>query len=450
MEPVFNLGGQTGGGMTGNPCGRMNGCRSKEFEKEIITMKKTDYRRTKRTCYFANVAMSSVFSLPPLLFATFREQYGISYTLLGTLVLVNFCTQLGIDLIFSFFSRYFNIHKTIRLMPLVTAAGLCVYALIPLLFPEHAYTGLVAGTFLFSVAAGLGEVLVSPTIAALPSDTPDKDMSMLHALYGYGVVGVVLVSTLFLRFVGNEYWMYLTFFWALLPVIASVLFMISPLPDVNMKQSGSRPAGSKHRTKGLLLCMACIFLGACAENTMTNWISVYAEKALRIPKIWGDIFGMSLFAGVLALTRTAYAKYGKNIFRVLTVSMAAAVVCYLTVGLSSNAFLSLAACVAVGISTAMLWPGTLILMEEKIPSAGVAAYALMAAGGDLGASVAPQALGIAVDKISLTEWAGTFGASLSLTPEQVGFKAGMLMAAIFPVLGIALLAYMKRYFGRRE
>lgn len=359
--------------MTGNPCGCMKGCRSKEFEKEIITMKKTDYRRTKRTCYFANVAMSSVFSLPPLLFATFREQYGISYTLLGTLVLVNFCTQLGIDLIFSFFSRYFNIHKTIRLMPLVTAAGLCVYALIPMLFPEHAYTGLVAGTFLFSVAAGLGEVLVSPTIAALPSDTPDKDMSMLHALYGYGVVGVVIVSTLFLRFVGNEYWMYLTFFWALLPVIASVQFMVSPLPDVNMEQSGSRPAGSKHRTKGLLLCMACIFLGACAENTMTNWISVYAEKALGIPKIWGDIFGMSLFAGVLALTRTAYAKYGKNIFRVLTVSMAAAVVCYLTVGLSSNAFLSLAACVAVGISTAMLWPGTLILMEEKIPSAGVAA-----------------------------------------------------------------------------
>lgn len=126
---------------------------------------------------------------------------------------------------------------------------------------------------------------------------------------------------------------------------------------------------------------------------MTNWISVYAEKALGIPKIWGDIFGMSLFAGVLALTRTAYAKYGKNIFRVLTVSMAAAVVCYLTVGLSSNAFLSLAACVAVGISTAMLWPGTLILMEEKIPSAGVAAYALMAAGGDLGASVAPPGPG---------------------------------------------------------
>ena len=146
--------------------------------------------------------------------------------------------------------------------------------------------GLVAGTFLFSVAAGLGEVLVSPVIAALPSDTPDKDMSMLHALYGYG----------------------------------------------------------------------------------------------------------------LALTRTIYAKYGKNIFKILTISMWGAVVCYLTVGLSSNGALSLAACAAVGICTAMLWPGTLIFMEEKIPAAGVAAYALM--------------------------------------------------AAVFPALGILLLAYMKTYFGK--
>lgn len=252
-----------------------------------MTMEKTDYKRTKLVCYFANLAMSSVFSLPPMLFATFRELYGISYTLLGTLVLVNFCTQLGIDLVFSFFSRYFNIHKTIRLMPLVTTMGLCIYALVPMLFPRYAYIGLIAGTFLFSVAAGLGEVLVSPTVAAIPSDTPDKDMSMLHALYGYGFVGVVLISTLFLQFVGKEYWMYLTFFWAALPVIASLLLLRTPLPDMDREQSASRAAGSKHRTKGLLLCMACIFLGACAENTMSNWISVYAENALRIPKVWG-------------------------------------------------------------------------------------------------------------------------------------------------------------------
>lgn len=411
-------------------------------------MDKLNYKRTKNACYFTYLAMSSVFALPPLLFATFREIYGISYTLLGTLVLVNFFTQLAIDLVFSFFSKHFNIHKIFRFMPFVTALGLCVYATIPTLFPQHAYTGLFIGTIIFSVAAGLAEVLVSPTIAALPSSTTDKDLSVLHSLYGYGFVSVVVISTLFLKFLGNKYWALLVFLWAVLPVVSSIVLMISPLPPMNMEGTSEKSAKNKQRTKGMALCVLCIFLGACAENTMSNWISVYAETVLDIPKVWGDILGMSLFAALLAVTRTVYAKYGKNIFKTLFISMSGAVVCYLAIAVSSNAAFSLAACVAVGICTSMLWPGTLILMEEKIPAIGVAAYALMASGGDLGASVAPQALGVIVDNIALTEWAKTLGNSMSLTPEQVGFKVGMLLAAIFPILGVILLLYMKRFFEK--
>lgn len=134
------------------------------------------YAKTRKTCYYTYLAMSSVFCLPPMLFVTFREMYGISYTLLGTLVLINFCTQLTIDLIFSFFSRYFNIKKTIRVMPLLTAVGLAVYAIVPTLLPQYAYAGLVVGTVIFSVAAGLCEVLLSPLVAAMPSENPDRDM----------------------------------------------------------------------------------------------------------------------------------------------------------------------------------------------------------------------------------------------------------------------------------
>lgn len=412
-------------------------------------MKKFDYKTTKHTCYYTYLSMASVFSLPPLLFATFREMYNISYTLLGTLVLINFTTQLGIDLIFSFFSKHFNIHKTIRIMPLLTALGLLIYAVIPTLFEDYAYIGLLTGTFIFSVAAGLGEVLVSPTVAALPSDTPDKDMSILHSLYGYGFVGVALISTLFLKFVGNQYWMYLTMFFAILPIIASALLFRVPLPDMNMNQADAKVKRSKYRTKGLILCIMCIFLGACAENTMSNWISVYTENALKMPKLLGDIFGICLFATLLALTRTLYGKFGKNISKTLMISMIGAVVCYVMVALSQNAVLSLVGCVLIGICTSMLWPGTLILMEEKVPNVGVAAYALMAAGGDFGASFAPQTLGVLVDKISLTDWANTLGEKLSLTGEQIAFKAGMLAAAVFPLLGIGLLIYMKKHFKKQ-
>lgn len=163
-----------------------------------------NFTRTKRACYYTYLAMSSIFSLPPLLFVTFREMYGISYTLLGTLVLINFCTQLVIDLVFTFFSKYFNIKLTIKIMPLLTSLGLTLYALVSTFFPQYAYAGFVAGTVIFSVAAGLCEVLLSPLVAAIPSATPEKDMSMLHSLYAYGVVTVVLVSTLFLKAFGTH------------------------------------------------------------------------------------------------------------------------------------------------------------------------------------------------------------------------------------------------------
>ncbi len=413
-------------------------------------MDKIACKRTRRACYFTYIAMSSVFSLPPLLFATFKEAYGISYTLLGTLVLINFCTQLGIDLIFTFFTKHFNIHKTLRFMPILTSLGLLVYAFVPTFLPEYAYVGLVIGTILFSVAAGLAEVLVSPTVAALPSDTPDKDMSMLHSLYGYGLVGVIVISTLFLQFIGNEYWMLLTLFWAVLPLISSFLLFKCKLPQMNIEQGKVERNKSKTRSKTMALCVICIFLGAAAENTMTNWISAYAENALHIPKVWGDIFGMCLFAALLALTRSAYAKFGKNIFRTLTVSMAGAVVCYLVIGLSGSGIVSLIGCILVGVFTAMLWPGTLILMEEKIPAVGVAAYALMAAGGDLGASVAPQMMGVVVDKVSVTQWAAVVAEKFSSTPEDIGFKVGMLFAAVFPIFGLILLAYMKKFFKNQK
>lgn len=407
------------------------------------------FRRTKYACYYAYLSMSSAFCLPPLLFVTLREMYGVSYTLLGTLVLTNFCTQLIIDLIFTFFTKYFNIKKTIRAMPLLTSLGLMIYAVTPTLFPQYAYAGLLMGTIVFSVAAGLCEVLLSPMVAALPSDNPERDMSMLHSLYGYGVVSIVLISTVFLRVFGTRNWMYLTMLLAVLPAVSSVLFHISPIPDMNISHSDGVPAG-KRISGGLVLCVLCIFLGSAAENTMTNWISGYMENALQIPKAVGDVLGMALFAVLLAFTRTAYAKYGRNISSVLLYSMIGATACYLVAGLCPYNAVSMIACVLTGICTSMLWPGTLILMEDKLPGAGVTAYALMAAGGDFGGSVAPQLMGVVVDNVSASSWAARMADALSLSSEQIGMKTGMVVAAIFPLLGIGLLIYIRKYFARRE
>ena len=424
---------------------------SYQFFKIGDKMQTLNFKRTKLACYTAYFTMSSIFCVPPLLFMTFHNLYNISYTLLGTLVLTNFCTQMLVDLIFTMFSKKFNIQKVVRVMPCITSLGLFVYALIPQFFPQYAYIGLVVGTIIFSVSAGLSEVLLSPVIAAIPSDNPQKDMSMLHSLYAFGFFTMVVISTLFLKIFGNENWFYLVLLIGTLPLIAAVMFKISPFPDMTEEASQKKnKEKNKSRTIGLALCVGSIFLGSCAENTMSNWISTYMENALNIDKAFGDILGMAMFAILLGITRITYAKYGKNISKFLLVSMICASVCYLTVSFSNNTILSFVGCVLTGIFTAMLWPGTLILMEEKVKGVGVAAYALMASAGDFGASLAPQLMGIVVDNISVSEFALNMSNTLNLSPEQIGLKVGMLITSIFPILGSILIVFIISYFKKQN
>lgn len=389
-------------------------------------MTNSKFKRTKFACYAAYFTMSSVFCLPPLLFVTFHEMYGVSWTLLGTLVLTNFCTQFAIDLIFTAFSKKFNIQKVIKIMPLITSLGLLLYAILPIAFPKYAYIGLLVGTVIFSVAAGLSEVLLSPTIAAIPSDNPQKDMSMLHSLYAFGVFTVVVIGTLFIKIFGSENWMYLTMFFAALPIIASVLFMISPFPEMSTSVTSANTGKSRKKTIGIALCIGCIFLGSCAENVMSNWISGYMEAQLHIDKAIGDILGMAVFAILLGVTRICYARWGKSICKMLLVGMIGAAACYLVAGISAHTVPAFIACILTGVFTAMLWPGTLIMMEENISGVGVAAYALMAAGGDFGASIAPQLMGIIAD--------------------NSGLQTGMLVSSIFPIVGIVLMLIIVRFF----
>ena len=400
------------------------------------------FARLKGACYTTNIAMSVVANLSPVLFITFRNLYGISYSLLGLLVLINFVTQLTIDLIFSFFSHKFNIAKTVKFTPVLTAVGLLVYALAPVLF-HSVYIGLVIGTVIFSMSGGLAEVLISPVIASIPSKNPEREMSKLHSIYAWGVVGVILVSTLFLLVFGQERWQFLAIAFAVIPICSVVLYAGVQVP---VMQTPERVSGvmAFFKNKWLWVCVFAIFLGGASECAMAQWCSGYIEQALGIPKIWGDIFGVATFSMALGLGRSLYAKFGKNVGKVLFFGAVGATACYLISAFSSVAIVGLIACALTGFFTSMLWPGNLIVSAEKFPKGGVFLYAMMAAGGDLGASIAPQLLGVVTDSVIASECAVGIANSLSLTVEQLGMKAGMCVGALFPLVAIFLYAYIWR------
>ncbi|MBO5355534.1 MAG: MFS transporter [Clostridia bacterium] len=400
-------------------------------------------KRVKLACYTTNVTMAVVGNLSPVLFMTFRSLYGISYSLLGLLVLINFVTQLTIDLIFSFFSYKFNIQKAVKLTPVISVFGLLIYALWPFLLPNHVYVGLVIGTVIFSVSSGFAEVLISPVIAALPSDNPDHEMSKLHSIYAWGVVFVIVVSTLFLLVFGDARWQWLALFFALVPLLAALLFAGAKLPELEKPE---RASGLKaiFSQKALWLCALAIFLGGAAECTMAQWSSGYIETALGIPKVWGDICGVAVFSVMLGLGRTLYAKYGKSAERVLLLGAIGAAICYLTAAIVPVPIVGLLACAFTGFCVSMLWPGSLIVAAERIPTGGVVMYAMMAAGGDFGASVAPQLVGIITDAVSASDFAGNLASKLSLSVEQIGMKCGILIGFLFSLAAIVVYTILVR------
>lgn len=392
------------------------------------------YTRLKIACYTTNVTMGVVSCVPPLLFLTFRSMYSISFSLLGLLVLVGFITQLSVDLIFSFFSHKFNIPKVIKTMPFIAVLGFIFYAFSPFIFKDFVYAGLVIGTIVFSAASGLAEVFISPIIATIPFDDPDREMSKLHSIYAWGVFFVVIFATIFLLVFGNVSWQVLVLILSIIPLVAAFLFLGSEIPEM---QTHERVSGvlSLFKNKWLWLSVAGIFLGGATECTMAQWSSSYLENALGIPKVWGDVFGVAMFAVMLGLGRTLYAKFGKKISRVLFIGAIGAAGCYLVTALCDIPFISLFSCAFTGFCVSMMWPGSLVIASEKFPY-GVFIFALMAAGGDLGASVGPQLIGVITDFVASSEGAAAFASSIGLLPEQLGLKCGMLVGMLFPLCAI--------------
>lgn len=66
-------------------------------------MGKLGVRHTKIACYTGYITQAIIVNFAPLLFVTFNTEYGISLSLIGLMITVNFGVQLLVDLLSSKF-----------------------------------------------------------------------------------------------------------------------------------------------------------------------------------------------------------------------------------------------------------------------------------------------------------------------------------------------------------
>ena len=249
-----------------------------------------NYKRTLRACYLGYVTQAIVNNLSPLFFAIFRTDFGISLSLLGTLVLINFATQLFIDLLAARFGNHFTYRQLMVTAHFTNVAGLICLAFLPMIMPP--YAGLIIATMLNAVGGGLAEVVVSPTVEALPSDCKEASMSLLHSFYCWGHVGVVLISTIFFSTMGIENWKILARIWAVIPVLNGIVFLFSPIYSLHEEGEKGLTIGELFGKKIFWVVMLMMTCAGASEQAVSQWASTFAEEGLKVSKTVGDLADM--------------------------------------------------------------------------------------------------------------------------------------------------------------
>ena len=391
---------------------------------------KWTYKSTTCACYLAFIVQAIVVNLTPILFIPLMERYGLTYTQLGLLVLINFITQVTCDIVFSKPLDRYGFRPFVVAAPILVLLGFGTFALSPQFFPANPYPGLIAGTILFSGAGGLMELSVSPIINAIPTDDKARAMSLSHSFYAWGQVAVVLLTTLMVFAMGPANWQWIVLIWMLLPAVNLFLFLKVPL-GATVPEEGYQGLSHILRQPFFLVALVAIILGGATELCIAQWTSAFFERALGLPKVVGDTAGVCSFALMLGLGRLLYGILGKRIkvYNALILGSIGAVACFLIVALSTVNVLSLIACGICGLMVSLMWPGTLVVAADRFPLAGASMFAILAAGGDIGSSIGPYVMSWVTEKAP-----AILGALMGgLTPEQFGLRMGFLVAAIFPL-----------------
>ena len=394
---------------------------------------KADYKKTVNACFIGYIVQAVVNNFVPLLFLTFQSQYGIPLSKITFLITFNFSIQLVIDLLAAKFVDKIGYRASALSAHASAALGLCMLAFLPELTKDP-FIGILISVVVYAVGGGLLEVIVSPIVEACPTDNKEAAMSLLHSFYCWGHVGVVLLSTLFFRFVGIWHWKILACLWALVPLLNMLAFFKVPIAPII--EEGGQGLSFKELLKNkvfwlLMLLMLCA--GSC-EQAVSQWASAFAEAGLGISKTAGDLAGPMFFAIMMGLSRAFYGKYGDklDLVRFMKISGVLCLCSYLLISLSPVPVPSLIGCGLCGLSVGILWPGTFSLGSAGIKGGGTMMFAFFALAGDVGCSVGPTYVGTVT----------------SLSDGNI--KQGILLACVFPILLLAGLMAVRKVVENKE
>lgn len=374
------------------------------------------YRTTKKCCYLGYVIQAIAINFLPLLFVMLQNIYKLSYTLIGTLIAVAFLTQLCVDILSVFFLDKIGYRISAVASQFFCAAGFVMLTILPDIMPP--YAGLCISVILYSIGAGLIEVVINPIIAGIPKEY-GQNFVFTHSFYSWGQLSVVLFTTIALKLFGEASWKLIAVFWAVIPLLNGLLFVKTPI--LPAQKDEHRSVSALFRNKTFIAILILMICAGGSELAMAQWASAFAQQALKVDKTLGDLLGPCLFAFFMGIGRLMYSLMENKLnFRKFSIfSCILCFMCYAATAVSKNPIISLAGCSFCGFAISALWPGIVELASKRIPDGGGAMYSAIAIFGDIGCSVAPFLTGLVASELSL--------------------RSGMLINIIYPIVFILII-----------
>lgn len=400
-------------------------------------------KSTLHACELGMITQAAINNITPILFVIFKDNFGISYTMIGALSLLNFLIQLVTDWTAIGIVNRIGYRRSMVMAHIFAGVGLLSLGILPQVVPV--YAGLAISVAISAFGGGLLEVLNSPITDSLDLGNSSATMSLVHSFYSWGQLIVVFLTTLAIKAFSADIWYLSPLCWMILPFFNAFLFSKVPMPEISPEEKEKSPL-SLFRSPVFIAMSTLMLCAGASEIAMSQWSSLFAQKGLGVNKFMGDLLGPCLFACLMGIGRLYYGLRGKKLKlrKSLMYCSILCIVCYITAAFSQNAYLALAGCAFTGLSVSLMWPGALSYSSKKIPDGGAAMFALLALFGDAGCSFGSALCGAVSDFAVTLPRVSVMAANLGISAEQMSLKIGLSITLIFPIIMLLVLLKQKK------
>ncbi|KAJ4528139.1 hypothetical protein HRR83_000890 [Exophiala dermatitidis] len=304
--------------------------------------------------------------------------------------------------------------------------------------------GILATGPLFSIALtgyflmGFGTGLSDAGFCAWAANVPYASVvqGFMHGSYSVGSILGPLLANLMLKNVHEWYEFYrMTGVLLLVELVVLVLaFRLdhgvsrskSPKEqELELQQTGHLKTNNALRHRATWICGAFCFFYVGLEACFTDWIAVFMQRARHTDPTTSSLatsmFWIGMASGRFILgPLSGFISIKLAVAGYLVVLMVLQVLFrILTTGTThANVTASLVLLVGSGLVCGPMFPSAILLLSSKLPvppAAQVGAVAAVSALGQIGAGIAPYAVGVVADRLGIQQLLNVIGALAALT-----------------------------------